>query len=254
MVKGIDVSKFQKGLQITDVKKAGYNFVIIRGGNTGYGSQRPKRKDICFEDFYRQCKAAQMPCGAYYYSCATNKQEGIEEATFFYENCLKGKRFEYPVYIDVENDYWQAKDKKGVTDAVVGFCETLEKLGYYVGVYASLSWYVNKLDTTRLNGFSKWVAYWSEHKPNFQYNAFDLWQNSDNGMIGKYVVDTDQAFKDFPAIIKNAGKNGFKNVAEIAKEVILGLWGVGADRKQKLTAAGYDFEAVQRKVNEILSK
>ena len=43
-----------------------------------------------------------------------------------------------------------------------------------------------------------------------------------------------------------------KNVSEIAKEVIQGLWGCGADRKNRLTKAGYDYEAVQKKVNELL--
>lgn len=44
-----------------------------------------------------------------------------------------------------------------------------------------------------------------------------------------------------------------KSVTEIALEVIAGKWGNGADRKQKLTAAGYDYSAVQVKVNELLS-
>lgn len=43
-----------------------------------------------------------------------------------------------------------------------------------------------------------------------------------------------------------------KSVTEIAKEVIAGKWGNGSDRKKKLTAAGYDYAAVQKKVNELL--
>lgn len=43
-----------------------------------------------------------------------------------------------------------------------------------------------------------------------------------------------------------------KSVTEVAKEVIQGKWGNGAERKQKLTAAGYDYSAVQSKVNELL--
>ena len=38
----------------------------------------------------------------------------------------------------------------------------------------------------------------------------------------------------------------------LAKEVIAGKWGVGEDRKKRLTAAGYDYAAVQKKVNEML--
>lgn len=43
-----------------------------------------------------------------------------------------------------------------------------------------------------------------------------------------------------------------KTVDELAREVIRGLWGNGADRRNRLTAAGYDYEAVQKRVNELL--
>ena len=43
-----------------------------------------------------------------------------------------------------------------------------------------------------------------------------------------------------------------KSVDEIAKEVIRGDWGNGEERKQKLTAAGYDYSVIQKRVNEML--
>ena len=43
-----------------------------------------------------------------------------------------------------------------------------------------------------------------------------------------------------------------KSVDAIAREVIRGDWGNGDERKQKLTAAGYDYSAMQKKVNELL--
>ena len=43
-----------------------------------------------------------------------------------------------------------------------------------------------------------------------------------------------------------------KSVAEVAKEVIAGKWGNGEDRKSRLTAAGYDYQAVQNQVNALL--
>ena len=42
-----------------------------------------------------------------------------------------------------------------------------------------------------------------------------------------------------------------KSVDEIAKEVIAGKWGNGADRKSKIVAAGYNYDEVQAKVNEL---
>ena len=43
-----------------------------------------------------------------------------------------------------------------------------------------------------------------------------------------------------------------KSIDQLAIEVIRGDWGNGEDRKKRLTAAGYDYAAVQRKVNELL--
>ena len=43
-----------------------------------------------------------------------------------------------------------------------------------------------------------------------------------------------------------------KSVDEIVKEVIKGRWGNGSERKEKLTAAGYDYATVQKRVNEML--
>lgn len=45
-----------------------------------------------------------------------------------------------------------------------------------------------------------------------------------------------------------------KPIDDVAKEVILGEWGHGADRKSKLTARGYDYNEVQAKVNWIISQ
>ena len=43
-----------------------------------------------------------------------------------------------------------------------------------------------------------------------------------------------------------------KSIDEIAREVIQGKWGNGNDRKNRLTKAGYDFNEVQKRVNELL--
>jgi len=43
-----------------------------------------------------------------------------------------------------------------------------------------------------------------------------------------------------------------KSVDEVAQEVVNGKWGNGNDRKNRLTAAGYDYNAVQKKVNALL--
>lgn len=44
-----------------------------------------------------------------------------------------------------------------------------------------------------------------------------------------------------------------KSVDELAKEVLDGRWGNGEARKQALTSAGYDYSAVQARVNELVN-
>ncbi len=44
-----------------------------------------------------------------------------------------------------------------------------------------------------------------------------------------------------------------KSVDEVAREVIRGEWGNGSDRRQRLEAAGYDYDIVQDRVNAILT-
>ena len=47
-------------------------------------------------------------------------------------------------------------------------------------------------------------------------------------------------------------KPQLKSIDEIAKEVIKGKWGNGADRRNRLTQAGYNYSAVQARVNQLL--
>ena len=49
-------------------------------------------------------------------------------------------------------------------------------------------------------------------------------------------------------------KKSEKSVDELAAEILENKWGVGSARKAALTAAGYDYNAVQRRVNEILKE
>jgi murein DD-endopeptidase MepM/ murein hydrolase activator NlpD len=44
-----------------------------------------------------------------------------------------------------------------------------------------------------------------------------------------------------------------KTVTQIAEEVIKGLWGNGEERKKRLTLAGYDYNEVQKQVNNLVA-
>ena len=77
--------------------------------------------------------------------------------------------------------------------------------------------------------------------------------------IGAYrsLENAKNACKDGYSVFNNAGECVYskiaKSVEEIAKEVINGKWGNGADRKNRLTAAGYNYDEVQKCVNKLLT-
>lgn len=209
-MKGIDISRYQAGLDLSILKNNGLDFAIIRAGFTGWGTGVNYNKDTSFEKFYIQAKNLGIPVGAYWYSCANTREKGIAEANFMYENCLKGKQFEYPIYIDVEDSHHQVNNKSGVTEAIIGFCETLENLGYYVGIYASdISGFKYKMNLAELNDYDKWVARYGL-KPSY-VDVYGMWQYTSAGKLNGYKgdIDMNESYKDYPNIIKSKGFNGY---------------------------------------------
>lgn len=70
----------------------------------------------------------------------------------------------------------------------------------------------------------------------------------------KYVDTVLNVVEDYvyPWLLKNDEAVELKPLKEIAEEVIAGLWGNGATRKQKLIEAGYNYNSVQSTVNKLL--
>lgn len=262
-MKGLDISSYQKGISFDAIKNAGIEFLIIRGGFTGYGTGVSYHKDSCFEDFYNNAKQKNIPVGVYWYSCANTRDKGINEAMYLYNNCLKNKQFEYPIYIDVEDTHHQVNNKRGVTDAIKGFCETLEKMGYYVGIYASdISGFKDKMYIEELKAYDKWIARYGS-KPKY-VTEYGMWQSSSSGRISDYNgnLDTDESYKDYPTIIKDNKLNGYNSISsineldkysneELAKMVWQGKFGNDEERKQKL---GNRYNDVQKLVNKGIGK
>ena len=259
---GIDVSKWQGDFNFKQAKSEGVQFAILRGA---YACS----KDTKFESYYKTCKVLNLPVGVYHYSMAKSVSEARTEANFLINNVLKGKQFEYPIYMDVEDKVQKALGKDLLTDIVIAFCDTLEKAGYYVGIYSSGSFFSTYMNESKLERFDKWIAHWSKqcsYKGNYGMWQFGGETNEiRSNRVAGVVCDQNYALKDYPKIIKEKGLNGYnknitvkptvnpsKSVTEIANEVIDGKWGNGEDRKTKLTKDGYDYKSVQAEVNKLL--
>ena len=75
-----------------------------------------------------------------------------------------------------------------------------------------------------------------------QVGAFKVKANAE-AMMKKLQA---AGFSAFITTEEGAGKSA----DELAREVLQGKWGNGAERKKRLEAAGYDYAAVQKKVNQ----
>jgi len=70
--------------------------------------------------------------------------------------------------------------------------------------------------------------------------------------VKKVKVIKEKEEKVEVTVIKEEPQKALLSLEEIAQEVIDGKWGSGEEREQKLTQAGYNYEEVQNKVNELV--
>ena len=192
MFEGIDISEFNN---INWDSYKNLNFVIIRAGYGRYENQ----KDKLFEQHYSNAKNRNIPKGCYWYSYAMSVSEAIEEANVCLK-IIKGKQFEYPIYIDVEEKKQFALGKEMVSSIIKAFCETVEKAGYCVGFYCNLNFYNNVVNDDIKKRFTCWLAQWDVKTPSV---SVPLWQYHVDS------VDHDKCSMDFPKIIKERHLNGF---------------------------------------------
>ena len=257
-LKGIDISEWQGKLSLSDFKKikdGGINFVIIRCGYTTYNKSKLKYVDRYFENNYKLCKEIGLPVGAYYYSCATSVEEAKSEANFVI-SLLKGKKFEYPIAFDTEDNHninnsayassSQASiGKTKLTPIIKTFCDILEKNNYYVSIYASTSWFKDKLILKDLISYDKWIAQWSK-TVSFS-EKYGLWQYSSSGKVNGIGgnVDMNYSYKDYPNIMLENGLNGYSKIVEYKKLTINYLYNdetiAPAINKELLLNTSYSF-------------
>lgn len=214
VAKGIDVSKWQGDIDWMKVKSDGIQFAIIR---LGYGSADGSScgMDGYFEKNVSGALKAGIDIGCYFYSYATSVAAAKKEAQFVVEVLKRYKGvFTYPVAFDLEDKTQQALGKTTLTDMVIAFGDTIEKAGFYCSLYSNLNWLKNYLDDARLKRFDHWLAQWAS-APSYT-GAFGMWQNSSSGSVNGISgrVDTDIAYKDYPAIIKRNKLNGFSSASQ----------------------------------------
>lgn len=192
---GIDVSKYQSGLDWNKIKKSGVSFVIIRIGYRGYGAAGNLVKDPMFEEHFTNARNAGLKVGVYFFTQAMNEAEAQEEA----EACnraLNGRMLDYPIFYDTEASTAPGgtgrADGLGVEDrtkCAIAFCERVKELGYQPGVYASTTWYRKRVDYNTLRSrYTIWNAHYGVSSSPI---GCDLWQGTEKARINGYSGDLD---------------------------------------------------------------
>ena len=215
---GIDVSEYQSQIDWKQVRDAGKSFAILRCGYGRFGSQIDRR----FRQNYEGATKAGVDVGAYLFSYALTQEQAREEA----ENCLNlihGKRFAYPIVYDVETAAQRKLGRDKLSAVVRSFCSTMEERGYYVSIYANLDFLKHALTSDITSRYDVWLAQWAS-KPTYT-GAFGMWQYSASGRVNgiRGPVDLDAAYKDYPAIMRRNGLNGFSASSARETQVYPGM-------------------------------
>ena len=203
--KGIDVSKWQGGVNWNEVKKDGTEFAILR---EGWGKKSPTQIDKRFKENYEGARAVGIPVGCYHYSYADSVDDAKREAEFCLEN-IRDMKLEYPVCFDIEDREMLKLLNRQRTDIVKAFCSEIEKSGYYAMFYCNTNWLNNYLYKDELlPKYDLWIAQWGTNSPAI---SCGIWQYSSTGKIDGISgnVDLDIAYKNYPETMTFKGLNGF---------------------------------------------
>lgn len=208
-VKCIDVSEWQGSIDWKKVKSSGIDFAILRAGFGREASQMDKR----FELNYKNAKAAGLKLGAYWYSYAASVADAKREAMACLE-VIKGKKFELPVFYDMEEGFQTSFGKETLTDMAMNFMWILHKAGFKVGIYANLNWFNNYLDYNSLRGtYYTWLA---QYHTEAQLKC-DMWQYSSSGIVNGISGGVDMNIIYSEELIKLTNKGGTSTMGDMNK-------------------------------------
>ncbi len=192
--KCIDISKWNGNVNFSAIKKAGINCVIIQ---CGYGMVK-NQKDPYFEKNYKNAKKAGLKVGVYHYSYAKSLAEIRKEAKMCL-SWIKGKSFELPIYIDMEENSLASLGKSTLTKMAKEYCRLIKKSGYTAGVYANANWFRNYLNYNEIKkDYSIWLAQYASNK-DFEC---DIWQYTDCLKISGKNFDGNYIYKSFGNNVK----------------------------------------------------
>lgn len=254
MMKGIDISHWQKGLNLSAID---FDFVIMKA------TEGTKFVDNCCDSFYQKAKSMGKFLGVYHYA---NGQDYKAEADFFIEH-VKNYIGEALLVLDWEsqgNSQWNKSDRAWVKN----WCDYVyAKTGVKPVIYIQKSAMTKVMDL----GYKLWIAQYPDYKPTgyqdkpWNEGAYDclMRQYTSSGKLSGYSgnLDLDKFYGDSALWNSIAGKvnateskDTEKTVSGTTLELAIGVmqekYGNGEDRKKAL---GSRYSEVQEFINHISS-
>ena len=256
-VLGIDVSHHNGNIDWKKVAASGKKFAILK---CQYEAQS-HRKDDCFEANYSGAGENGIARGVYIYIARCSMADPKADAESLVKH-LNGRPLEYGIWLDLEDKTVDVKGKAYIRNLAYQYADIFMKAGYYVGIYCNRDWYIRLIHADLKRDFDFWIARYPKNdhglynpnsslKPN--WNMAVAWQYSSKGSVPGIVgkVDLDVDYDGIVNLMANSPTK--KTNEEIAQEVLDNKWGTEKTtptRKELLTKAGYDYEAIRKIVND----
>lgn len=188
---GVDVSKYNGGVNWNQAKNAGIEFALIKVGSTKSGV------DPNFAANITGAQAAGIKTGVYIYSYATTPEEAVNEANLVLE-WIGNYTINFPIVFDIEDRNHKNLSQEQLIAIINSFCMTIDAAGYYPMVYS----YKNMFDA-KLNicGWDRWVAHYSDSCG--ATNNVCIWQYTSKGRMAGFSgnVDLNYQYKDYASLI-----------------------------------------------------
>lgn len=197
----LDVSRWQGSIDWDAVKRSGkIDGVMLRV----LGSKGGKPYlDPYFARNYAECARLGLPVGGYYYTCAVTQRQTEEELAAL-KTALRGKTFQLPLAIDVEDPRLRSLTPAKLSARVAEAAAQLEAWRLYAMVYTYTDFADTALDMAALAAYDLWIADYRGTRPTRKHG---MWQYTAKGTIPGVSgpVDLSHAYKDYAAIIQRAG-------------------------------------------------
>mgnify|MGYP000768368156 FL=1 len=197
----LDVSKWQGSIDWDAVKRSGkIDGVMLRV----LGSKGGKPYiDPFFARNYAECARLGLPVGVYYYTCAVMQRQTEEELAAL-KTALRGKTFQLPLAIDVEDPRLRSLAPAKLSALVAEAAAQLEAWGLYAMVYTYTNFADTALDMAALAAYDLWIADYRGTRPTRKHG---MWQYTSSGRVPGISgpVDLSHAYKDYAAIIQRKG-------------------------------------------------